>query len=61
MGGGRELKAEGRRGPRGNRDPEAVVLARIDDGAKWPTAFALLELTTVEGATLGALTRKAIG
>ena len=35
--------------------------AKLDDGAMWPTAFALKELTPVEEARIGALIRKAIG
>ena len=33
--------------------------ANLDDGAMWPTAFALKELTAVEEARIGALVTKA--
>lgn len=35
--------------------------AHLDEGAMWPTAFALKELTAVEEATIIALVRKAAG
>src|SRR5215212_3373127 len=35
--------------------------ANLDDGAMWPTAFALKELTAAEEATIAALVRKAVG
>jgi uncharacterized protein YdhG (YjbR/CyaY superfamily) len=35
--------------------------ARLDDGAMWPTAFALKELTAAEEARIVALIRKAVG
>jgi uncharacterized protein YdhG (YjbR/CyaY superfamily) len=35
--------------------------ANLDDGAMWPTAFALTELTAAEEARIGALVRKAAG
>jgi uncharacterized protein YdhG (YjbR/CyaY superfamily) len=34
--------------------------ARLDDGAMWPTAFALKELTAAEEATIAALVKKAV-
>ena len=34
--------------------------ANLDDGAMWPTAFALKELTDAEEATIGALVQKAV-
>jgi uncharacterized protein YdhG (YjbR/CyaY superfamily) len=34
--------------------------ANLDDGAMWPTAFALKELTAAEEARIGALVRKAV-
>jgi hypothetical protein len=34
--------------------------ANLDEGAMWPTAFALKELTTAEEARIGALVRKAV-
>ena len=34
--------------------------ANLDDGAMWPTAFALKELTAVEEAKIGALVKKAV-
>ena len=34
--------------------------ANLDDGAMWPTSFALKELTATEEATIGALVRKAV-
>jgi hypothetical protein len=33
----------------------------LDDGAMWPTAFALKELTAAEEAKIGALVKKAVG
>ena len=35
--------------------------ANLDDGAMWPTAFALTELTAAEEARIGALVKKAVG
>jgi hypothetical protein len=35
--------------------------ANLDDGAMWPTAFALKELTTAEEARIGAIVKKAVG
>jgi uncharacterized protein YdhG (YjbR/CyaY superfamily) len=35
--------------------------ASLDEGAMWPTAFALKELTPTEEATIAALVRKAVG
>ena len=35
--------------------------AKLDDGAVWPVAFALKELTGAEGARIGALVKKAVG
>jgi hypothetical protein len=34
--------------------------ARLDEGALWPVAFALRELTTAEAARISALVRKAV-
>ena len=34
--------------------------ANLDEGAMWPTAFALKELTAAEGARIGALVKKAV-
>ena len=34
--------------------------ANLDDGAMWPTSFALKELTAGEEATIGALVEKAV-
>ena len=34
--------------------------ANLDDGAMWPTAFALKELTAAEAARIGALVKKAV-
>jgi uncharacterized protein YdhG (YjbR/CyaY superfamily) len=34
--------------------------AHLDEGAVWPTAFALKELTATEEARIGALVKKAV-
>jgi uncharacterized protein YdhG (YjbR/CyaY superfamily) len=34
--------------------------AKLDEGALWPVAFALKELTAAEEAKIGALVRKAV-
>ena len=34
--------------------------ANLDDGAMWPTAFALKELTAADEAMIGALVKKAV-
>ena len=34
--------------------------ANLDDGAMWPTAFALKELTAAEEKKIGALVKKAV-
>src|SRR6202050_1161109 len=34
--------------------------SNLDDGAMWPTAFALKELTAAEEAKIGALVKKAV-
>ena len=34
--------------------------ANLDDGAMWPTAFALTELTAAEEARIGALVKRAV-
>jgi uncharacterized protein YdhG (YjbR/CyaY superfamily) len=34
--------------------------ANLDEGAMWPTAFALKELTTAEEARISALVKKAV-
>jgi hypothetical protein len=36
-------------------------VANLDEGAMWPTAFALKELTAAEEARIGALVKKAVG
>lgn len=36
-------------------------VANLDDGAMWPTAFALIELTAAEEAKISALVKKAVG
>lgn len=36
-------------------------IANLDDGAMWPTAFALTELTAADEARIGALVKKAAG
>ena len=35
--------------------------ARLDDGAMWPTSFALKELTAAEEAKIAALVKRAVG
>ena len=35
--------------------------ANLDEGAMWPTAFALTELTAANEARIGALVKKAVG
>ena len=35
--------------------------ANLDDGAMWPTAFALKKLTAAEEARIAALVKKAVG
>ena len=35
-------------------------VANIDEGAMWPTAFALTELTAAEEARIGALVKRAV-
>ena len=35
--------------------------ANLDEGAMWPTSFALKELTAAEEAKIGALVKKAVG
>ncbi len=35
--------------------------ANLDEGAMWPTSFALTELTATEEAKIGALVKKAVG
>jgi uncharacterized protein YdhG (YjbR/CyaY superfamily) len=34
--------------------------ANLDEGAMWPTAFALMELTAADEARIGALVKKAV-
>ena len=34
--------------------------ANLDDGTMWPTAFALMELTAADEATIGELVKKAV-
>ena len=34
--------------------------AKLDDGAMWPTSFALTELTAADEARIGALVKKAV-
>ena len=36
-------------------------VARLDEGAMWPVAFALTELTAADEARIGALVKKAAG
>jgi len=35
--------------------------AHLDDGAMWPVAFALTELTATEEARIAALVKRAVG
>ncbi len=35
--------------------------AKLDEGAMWPTAFALTKLTAAEEARIGALVKQAVG
>jgi uncharacterized protein YdhG (YjbR/CyaY superfamily) len=35
--------------------------ANLDEGAMWPTSFALKELTAAEEAKISALVKKAVG
>ncbi len=35
--------------------------ANLDEGAMWPTSFALVELTAAEEAEIGALVKRAAG
>ena len=35
--------------------------AKLDEGAMWPTAFALAELTPADEARIGALVTRAVG
>jgi hypothetical protein len=35
--------------------------ANLDDGAMWPTSFALKELTPAEEARISALVKRAVG
>jgi uncharacterized protein YdhG (YjbR/CyaY superfamily) len=35
-------------------------VAKLDDGAMWPTAFALKKLTASDEARIGALVKKAV-
>ena len=34
--------------------------ANLDEGTMWPTAFALMELTAADEATIGTLVKKAV-
>jgi hypothetical protein len=34
--------------------------ANLDEGARWPTAYALTELTAADEARIGALVKKAV-
>jgi uncharacterized protein YdhG (YjbR/CyaY superfamily) len=36
-------------------------VANLDEGAMWPTSFALKELSAAEEARIGALVRRAVG
>jgi uncharacterized protein YdhG (YjbR/CyaY superfamily) len=36
-------------------------VAKLDEGAMWPTSFALMELTAADEARIGALVKKAVG
>ena len=42
------------------RDARLQHEANLDEGAMWPTAFALKELTAAEEARIGALVKKAV-
>jgi MFS family permease len=42
------------------RDVRSNDTANLDDGAMWPTSFALKELTAAEEASIGALVKKAV-
>ena len=44
--------------PAGNK---AGQTANLDEGAMWPTSFALKELTAAEEARIGELVRRAVG
>jgi hypothetical protein len=55
----------GRRGrPRSENSDQADAVfsdeANLDEGAMWPTAFALKELTAADKARIGALVKKAV-
>jgi hypothetical protein len=38
----------------------ATPQANLDEGAQWPTAFALTELSAAEEAKIAALVKKAV-
>ena len=38
----------------------STEVANLDEGAMWPTAFALKELNAAEEARIGALVKKAV-
>src|SRR5438105_15852551 len=67
-----ELKASARRGPRADKSDAEKFKTRyatfgfsdeasLDEGAMWPTAFALMELTAADEARISALVKKAAG
>ena len=45
---------------RGTRRSASTTTANLDDGAMWPTSFALTELTAADEARIGALVKKAV-
>jgi hypothetical protein len=44
----------------GRRPARAARAANLDEGAMWPTAYALKELTAATEARIGALVKKAV-
>ncbi len=62
----KELKAETRGGRRADKFKARYATfgfsdtAHLDEGALWPVAFALKELTAAEEARIGALVKKAV-
>ena len=49
-----------RYGVAGARGSKPVRAANLDEGALWPVAFALTQLTAAEEARIGALVKKAV-
>ena len=45
---------------RDTRRSASTTTANLDEGAMWPTAFALTKLTAAEEAKIGALVKKAV-